>query len=287
MQGSLRRLRRQALAVGGAALVALIAASFAFASKVEIDGTVLNGGGTTMWDPLYDSYPCTTPPGDTYPFEPAYYAGTATKFYDFSGLFALFVGGINGNPFYDKDGKGTLNGKSLSVGPTKMGDLTISEKESALESPTLRVLVKFHNNTSKTLNKTIAVESKAGYDPVDIAATSTGDKHWSHEDRWLVTSDPSKSYATGVQVWYGKGGEVAVRSTDHANGDKTCFDSDIPLHVGAGKDAYLLFYAETFKGSVDKAVQSTKNTFDANKLKKKLTRGIPPSVRKRVINWNL
>ena len=287
MRASLLALGRKRWLACGIAIGALAAGSAAYAATVTIDGTILHGGDTTTWDPQYDSYACTPPPGAEYPFLPFYYGGTATKQYPFVGGFALFVGGINADPFFDADGKGTLSGRSLAVGPTNMGSLTVSERESALDTPTVRVLVKFHNNTAQVLHKTIAVESKVGYDPAQIDATSTGDTQWTQKDRWVVTHDPEdNTYAPSTQVWYGKNANTKVRTTDHTNGDHTCFLSNFLLNVPANGTVYLMFFAEANKFNVGQAIHSAAK-FDQTPLKKKLTTGLSPAVKKQIVNWDL
>jgi hypothetical protein len=267
-------------------LGALVAASFAYAKTVNVTGTVLIAGGETQWDPHTDAAGCFNPPDGTM-FFPFFYGGTPSLGGPFYGGEGIFVGGINGKPFADPNDKGNLRGRALTVGPQQIGDLNVSVTESALTTPTLRVLYKFENTGGSASHKTIAVASGIYYNDPGYELGSSGGSSLNRKDRWLITNDTPKKgdYPASTLVWFGKHVSTTVRAVDHPGDNQSCLENDFQLTVPAHSVSYLMFFAEQNK--TPNAAKKSVAKFNKRHLTKRLLGGIKADVRQRIVNWDV
>jgi hypothetical protein len=285
-----RRRRRSVL---GIALVAFLLATApaAYAVSVVINDTDLTGGGGTTWDPIDDSYACTSP-GAPYGFSPVANGTTTNRSDGFDEGFVVWVGGLNGKIFRDADANGNKQGQQLSVGPTGTDGLQVSQTERALQtSPTLRMIYHFRNPTSHTVRRAIALETNLGSDDeTTVDGSSNGNASWDLGDRWLIThEEPFDAGADPVvtQVWYGKEARkrpTAIHHSDMASPD--CFLSTFKLGFKPHQVRDLMFFAEMNDTSAVSALQKT-GKFNQTHLNADLLTGLGPKARHRIVNWDL
>lgn len=285
-----RRRRRRLFGIALLGFVLAVAPA-AWAVSVVIDNVDLTGGGATTWDPAED-YACTQPPTGAARFVPVEDGSTATRSDAFDDAFAVWVGGLDGKLFGDRDGNGNRRGQTLSVGPTATKGYKVSANETAIQtSPTLRMIFQFKNPSRHPVSRKIAVESNLGSDDqTTIDASSNGNASWGVGDRWLVShEEPFSATADPVvtQVWFGKRAAKRPIDIEHSGTPPSadCFATTFKLRVKPRRAKALMFFAE-MNDAIGGATQRA-DKFNRRHLNRKLLRGLGDRIKRRIVNWDL
>ena len=288
----------------GAALTGLLVLGLAGPASAEpIDDVTLSGPEGADWYPEGDyTYgtsggPCTGVDGTTQEegFSGADDADNDSGSDAFDGgLYVL----VNGNAFGDGIEDGQLSGQQLRVGPQRLSRVNVTVTERALQShPTMRTLVKFKNRRNRDRVLNINWDSGLGSDDSEETRFSSARPRQAHTraDRWIVSSDDAVDPSDPVLVfaYSGKGAaERVVRvpfapeDPDPASGiGAGCVAVKYRIKVPAKSTRYMLFFTDMALSNADGRNQAQK--YDRANLPNRLLTGIGPSVRRRVLNWDL
>lgn len=271
--------------------VVLLAGSSAFAVVGPIEGTILDGGLSSDWDPVtqdIQTLSCPLLVDDVYvPVED----GETDQPDAFDGGLELKV---NTTFFDDADENGNLVGESLTVGPTAMHGLRVSTTARALPgSPTLQYLVKLRNPGSAKTRK-ITLGSDLGSDEDSIVIdTSSGDAVMTAADRWVLSSDAGVEDPPVTHVFFGKHGPEKVTAVVEAPGgtNEECIVVEYMVRVPRDSTRYMLFFAE-MHNFTDIAAGYTASMADAAEfndrdLNGNLLAGIGSKKQQKILNWDL
>jgi hypothetical protein len=285
MLGKIRRWPARGVFVAISAVVATVLMA-GVASAVPIDDVVLDGAGPTEWDPEdRDVTSCLADQRDGFtPVNDGNFDGNSDAFDD--GL----ILSVNRVAFRDPDNNGQLSGEQLKVGPGSTAGVRVTRTEKALQgSPTLRSLIALQNRRDSGRGVRIQWDSNLGSDgSEEVRGSSNGNTTAETSDRWIVTSDNAAD-PTGdpplVFALWGPGARSKTGKIIQAPGDG-CFTIQMRARIPANSTRYLLFFTEMTDDSNATALLSAQK-FDNVGPNSPLLNGVGPSVRDRILNWNL
>jgi hypothetical protein len=181
-----------------------------------------------------------------------------------------------------------------------MNGVRITRIERALQtSPTLRSLVKFRNPSNQNRRLRIVWDSAMGADTEEETRASMAPPNLVHTraDGWITTSDDADngdlSDPPVVFSFFGRGAServtrviYAAEDPDPTNGiGEACIAVRYRIMIPAHSTRYMLFFTDMALDNGD--ARSQANKFDHQGLGRKLLRDIGPSVRNKVLNWDL
>jgi hypothetical protein len=264
----------------------LLAAQAAWAVPVgNFVDVVLYGGGFTQWDVDRNSS-CES--GTAYtPVSDGEIDDSITEQNDaYDGGLILTVGAED---FDDPNEVGNLSGQSLSVGPATLEGLVVSRTDAALgSSPTLRSLIRLRN-TGGPKTRDIVWSSDLGSDGAEeVRDSSNGNTIYQLGDRWVISSDDDTTPGDPVltHVLFGRSNprEKVVEIIDAPDGTG-CFTVRFRVRVPRNGTRYLLFFTEMNR--TNGGAETRAGKYNDPNLGPKLLKGIGPSVRNRILNWDL
>jgi hypothetical protein len=289
------RLRAVTLLAGLCATLGLADASDAHGARTNVQAHeyALHSRGATIWDALQSvSAACA---GNS--MGPVYSpVNDGQTFADHSWRWDGFDRGdvilVDGDQYFDADGRVTARENSLTTDPNQLNGLVVSRTDAALRAgPVLRSLIKLKSSSSAS--HIVTLDSNLGTDggPEEaVRATSSGDTTFTKRDRWVVSSQapPLVAYDDPAltHVLYGEGADARPRAIVNRPGPSSgCLTVDFGLRIPPGRTRYLLFFTEM--NPQPGGARSRVGRYDDRGLSRPLLKGLSHKTRRRVINWDL
>jgi hypothetical protein len=265
----------------------IMAAQVAWAVPAEIDEVTLVGDRFTLWDPENHTSACESDTGYSAVDDGEILGGAVERDDAYDAGLMLIVGA---ETFQDSNDFGNLvtEKQSLKVGPEPLAGLQVSRTDRALTSPALRSLIKLRNNGAST-TVDIVWDSNLGSDSSEeVRASSNGDTTHQLRDRWVISSDDETEPEDPVltHVLFGKSNprEKTAEIIEAPDGTG-CFTVGFSVRVPGNSIRYLLLFTEMNRTNAGAANKAGK--YDDANLNRNLLAGLRPSVRNRILNWDL
>ena len=292
MSGTTEKLAAAALAAAALAGASAVVAS---AKEVDVDGFVLRGGQSTGWDAAVDDFAGGAGDVDACrirdAYSPARYGVTFEGRRLREGAFdygAVFGNGEGQIGIYPEDNTASFNPRAntLTVGTTQIGGLVMSRTDKAA-GQWLRTLVKMRDPDPGPETTDVTWDSALASAHAPLA-TSSGDQAFTTSDRWIVSGPgPTEWYdqQTIGFALFGKGAREKVTAVHDPPPGDPCVTVDFNVSVPANATRYMLFFTE--QHSLAGTAKDQIKKYNRRALPEALLRGIPNSIRSKILNWDL
>ncbi len=158
----------------------------------------------------------------------------------------------------------------------------------------LRVLVALRNTSPRRVDEVVEFGGQlAARNDVTVEETSSGDRNFGRNDRWVITWEAhepeagarDRTAAAVTQVFAGRGGRSQVEDGFVSPVGLADVQAELPVQVPAKQTRFLLAYVSLapYASVAGRDVRS----FDRRRPGGRLLQGMGPSVRARVLNWDL
>ena len=210
--------------------------------------------------------------------------GHVNNYESSAGFFLSHRLSVNGKAFPEANGKQSMNGRTLQVGPGTFGALQVRRR---LFVPTddgfVRYLEILDNTADTEQAATLSIESQLGSGPTTtIVATSNGDRIFETDDTYIVTDDADGSErATVAWVIQGPGGETHPSSV----GTTIPWDDDLSLNFSVTvppRGRVVLMHLASQRANRAAALQSAEAL---TRLQGSALTDLTPAMRARISNW--